>query len=302
MEWICFILGITSIIGIIYVIKYYMVTRAINNVAKQIQSFNKTSDLGMSIFLPSFQKDVEKLASEMNVYIEENIKMRAENEDRVNKLRQQIENISHDLRTPLTSIMGYISLIDMSGLPKEDKKSLEIVKKKAKSLQKLICNFYDLSRLELDDYNLQMESIDIARLLRENLLVAYNQLEESGLEIKLNVVENSVYMMGDEAACERIFQNVITNALRYAKGFFKVSLIEEDEKVIIKFENETEGLTNEDVEQLFDRFYMSDKSRNNKGTGLGLTISKLLAKNMGGEAKAILENNILTIQYTFSSC
>ena len=199
-------------------------------------------------------------------------------------------------------MLGYLSLIDKDSFNEEDKKSFEIIEKKAKSLQKLICNFYDLSRLELDDYKLKMERIDIARILRENLLDAYNQLEESDLEVKLNVGENSIYTVGDEDAWERVFQNAITNALRYAKEYFEISLHEKKERVVITFSNKVENLTNEDVERLFDRFYMSDKSRNSKGTGLGLTISKLLVENMGGNVECTLEDNILKIKYECPLC
>lgn len=299
MELAYILLIIISLIAVVYIVRYYILTYSLKNIVKQLKDVKDDSNNDRLILITSFQKDIEELSILINEYIKANSSIRINAEDKVNKLRSQIENISHDLRTPLTSMLGYIKLLDKESLSSEDKESLDIIEKKARSLQRLICNFYDLSRLEMDDYNVNIEQIDIVRFIKENMLGAYQQLEESKLKVELNIGEKPIYINGDNDSLERIFHNMVVNATRYAKSYFNVNVITQDNNVTISFENDTTDLKEDDVSHLFERFYMNDKSRSKQGTGLGLTISKLLVEKMGGEVEAYLVEDSLKIQYKF---
>lgn len=293
------LLIIISLIAVVYIVKYYILTYSLKNIVKQLKDVKEDSDNDRLLLITSFQKDIEELSILINNFIKSNSSIKINAEDKVNILKSQIENISHDLRTPLTSMLGYIKLLDKESMSSEDKESLDIIERKARSLQRLICNFYDLSRLEMDDYNINIEQIDIVRFIKENMLGAYQQLEESELEVDLNIDEKIIYINGDNDSLERIFHNMVVNATRYAKSYFNVELITQGDYVIISFENDTLDLNEEEVKHIFERFYMNDKSRSKQGTGLGLTISKLLVEKMGGEVNAYLVKDSLKIQYKF---
>lgn len=202
------------------------------------------------------------------------------------ELKKQIENISHDLRTPLTSILGYLKLVDTSALSQEDQQAIEIVLRKATSLAALVSQFYDLSRLSSGDYHLEMERQDILRLLKECLTSRYHDFASDGLEVTVELPQQPVYVVADAFALDRIFSNLLQNAGKYAKSFLRIRCEVQPETVYIYFENNTDNLEEGDAERLFDRFYTVNPTRKEGSTGLGLAIAKGLAQEMAGALTA----------------
>lgn len=291
--------GIVGIMGIVYVVRYYMLVADLKSAQEQMEDIRQNPEDNRILLVAHANNYMERLLAVCNQYIKQNQKERIFYENRERKLRRQIEAISHDLRTPLTSMLGYLELLPMDNLDDESRQSLEVVQRKAKNLQRLLTNFYDLSRLELDDYHLVLERVELSRLVKEEILLSFTSLEERGLEVTVDCGE-AVMVEADKDAMERILGNMLQNAVRYATSYLKISVKRtEGEKVQIIFENDSAALKEEDVSHLFERFYMSDASRNGQGTGLGLTISKLLAESMGGSVEAQFENNVLQIRYTF---
>ncbi|MBR1930998.1 MAG: HAMP domain-containing histidine kinase [Lachnospiraceae bacterium] len=291
-------LGITTIVGIIYFIRYYMVRADLKSACEQLKEIRQSPEENRILLVEHTNLYMEKFLQECNSYIGQNQQMRIHYANRERKLRRQIEAISHDLRTPLTALLGYMELLDLEEYDEESRESLEVVERKAKSLQRLITNFYDLSRLELDDYQLTMAPMELSRFVRESLLLYYNDLEQRGLDMRVDC-EKSIQIQADEGAIGRVLGNMIQNAIRYAESYLAVSVGVEDGCAYLLFENDTAALREQDIPHLFERFYMSDAARSGQGTGLGLTISKLLVEAMGGHAEARLVNGALQIKYTF---
>lgn len=205
------------------------------------------------------------------------------------RLKEQVENISHDLRTPLTAILGYLKMLDSGSLSGEDREYLEIAVRKSETLKNLISRFYELSRVTSEDFKLKLTAVDSARILREACLGHYGALEKAHLEVRMEVPENPVFLMGDREALERVFGNLLQNSVRYAKSRLDVCLRQdkEEKSVVIVFKNDIDPQTEaEEPARLFDRFYMQEQSRSRGGTGLGLTISKHLVEHMHGEMRA----------------
>lgn len=293
-----------SIIGIFFTLRYILLVRNLKSAGKQLEEIKQNPEGNRILLFSAYEKNTEKLLASMNAYIFTSRKERILYQNREKKLRAQIENISHDLRTPLTSILGYLDLIDKEQLNPEDGESLAVVERKAKTLQNLISNFYDLSRLELEDYRLSMEPVNLARFTEETMLQFYHEFEQKGLEVSLDVKEAEI--LGDPGALTRIFHNMNQNALRYAISTYQVSLWQEKDKsdnlnecAVLTFENDCTSLKGEDLEHIFERFYVKDRSRTSESTGLGLTISKLLTEAMGGSVKAELTEGRLRIMYIF---
>lgn len=289
---------ILSCLAALYVIKYYLLNANLKKAQKELEEIKQNPEANRILLFSHPNKDAERLLSSMNEYILLCRERQIASMNRERDLRAEIENISHDLRTPLTSILGYLDLIDKASLGEEDRENIEIIERKARALQRLIGNFYDLSRLELNDYQLSMEPIELTRYAKEILLTHFQEFENRHLDIRLDLSENPVYVMADSGALERIFTNLVQNALRYAETNFTVSITEIDGTAKITFGNDTSVLTAEDASHLFERFYVKDSSRTAQSTGLGLTISKLLTEAMGGTAAAELTKK--QIQFIFT--
>lgn len=205
------------------------------------------------------------------------------------KLKEQIENISHDLRTPLTAILGYLKMIDTREMDKENKEFLEIAIKKSYSLQKLTAEFYELSRVTASDFKLELESVDVGRVLKETCLENYTLLEKEGLSVRLPDFGGEIAAVGNAEAFRRIFSNLIQNSVRYAKSELIIDLKagSQEKRVEVCFSNDISPEQEvPEPDRLFERFYMQEQSRNHGGTGLGLTISKTLAEHMHGTIRA----------------
>lgn len=291
---------ITTFAAILYMVRFYRLRANLRREAKELEEIGQNPEENRILHISFPDKEAESFLEAVNAYILVTRKEKITYRNRERELRAQIENISHDLRTPLTAIIGYLELLDVSGMDEENLEMVKNISGKARSLQRLIGNFYDLSRLELNDYRLQPERLDVSRFTREIALTFYQQFEERGLAVQLtDISAEAMFICADTGAMERIFSNMFQNALRYAKSYFCLRVFRDGGKICLSFENDTDALRAEDVEHLFERFYMTQKSRTTEGSGLGLTISKLLVEAMGGSAEASLEQGVLRIRYCF---
>lgn len=309
-----YVLVVISLIAVIYMIRFYRLRSNLRREVKELREIEQNPEENRILHISFPDKEAETFLKAMNAYIMLTRKERIFYKKREKELRAQIENISHDLRTPLTAIIGYLELLDKESMSPEDLEMMESIFKKAKYLQGLIGNFYDLSRLEMNDYNLQPKQLDAVRFARETSLLFYQQFEKRGLCVQVTtdgktpdedfgqmpgVHADAYEITADEGALERIFNNMLQNALRYAESYLHIDVSRQEGKICILFENDTVTLKPEDVPHLFERFYVQEKSRTSASSGLGLTISKLLAEAMGGSVEAELEDGRLRIMYRF---
>lgn len=242
-------------------------------------------------------KDIENLVASINLIFDSRQKIVAEKNKNEEKIREGISNMSHDLRTPLTSIMGYLQMIKSEKSSEADKKEyMDIVEKRTKSLQQLISSFYDLSRMEGNEYNFNYKKVNLSSILCENIAVFYNDFRNNNIEPIIEIDENVKDIISDDDAINRIFSNLITNMIKHGESFVKITLRQENDVIITEFTNKATGLTAENVDKLFDRFYTVDNSRSDRNTGLGLYITKILVEKLGYNIIAQLDNEILKIK------
>ncbi len=251
--------------------------------------------------LPCPSAGAEELLACLNELLELRQRERADYRRKEQELRRQIANVSHDLRTPLTSILGYLQLLEGEGLSSEKKAEyLAVIEGRARTLQTFIAAFYDLSRIEGGELPLEREKVDLGRALSDQLAASYQQIEESGLAVEVDMASGLPPVWADGGAVTRIFSNLLTNALRHGSGALSVRLYREEACIVSAFSNRAEGLSEEDAAHVFERFYTADKMRTGQSTGLGLAIVKALAERMGHAASARWEGGVFTIEIRWS--
>ena len=286
---ICLIAIIIFLITII--IGYKREFRRIN---KQI---TENVDEYANIKTKSVDKDIENLVESINLIFDSRQKIVAEKNKNEKKIRQSISNMSHDLRTPLTSIMGYLQMIKSEKSSEADKKEyMDIVEKRTKSLQQLISSFYDLSRMEGNEYNFNYKKVNLSSILCENIAVFYNDFRNNNIEPIIEIDENVKDIISDDGAINRIFSNLIINMIKHGENFVKITLRQENDVIITEFINKATRLTQENVDKLFDRFYTVDNSRSDKNTGLGLYITRIMVEKLGHSISSKIDNGYLIIE------
>lgn len=247
--------------------------------------------------LPCPSAGAEELLFCLNQLLELRQEERALYRRKEQELRRQIANVSHDLRTPLTSILGYLQLLEGEGLPLEKRAEyLAVIEGRARTLQTFIAAFYDLSRIEGGELPLEREKVDLSRALSDQLAAAYEQIEAAGLAVEVDIAPGLPPVWADSGAVTRIFSNLLTNALRHGEDALSVRLYREGGAILSAFSNRAEGLTAEDAAHVFERFYTADKMRTGQSTGLGLAIVKALAERMGHTVAARWEDGVFTIE------
>lgn len=285
-----------TIILSIFVTIYILSRKEVESIINQLNNING-ADTNAKILISSSDKQFKKLSLEINKMLEEKQKTEAEYKRMDLELRQSIANISHDLRTPLTSILGYIQLLEDNGLSENEKKQyMDIVKRRAESLQILISGFYDLSRLEAKEYKFELKSLNLSNILCDLIASFYNDFLSKKITPVLDIDDSAPQVISDENAVRRIFSNLIQNVLKHGSGSVYISLKQHKDHIVTTFKNDAPDLREEDAEHLFERFFTADRTRSGKSTGLGLAITKELVEQMGHTiSKEICEGKLSII-------
>ena len=202
--------------------------------------------------------------------------------------KRMISNISHDLRTPLTSMLGYMELIFEDKNLDEIKRNyyLKIIYDKGNHLYNLMEEFFQISKLDSSDINIEIKNINLSELIRQNIIAFFSQIQKLNIEPEINLGKNDFYFSSDEKMINRILNNLINNALKHGKGATKIGidLSYDSNCVCIEIWDNGEGISDEDINHIFDRLYMADKSRSTiiRNSGLGLSIVKKLVETLHG--------------------
>jgi len=287
-------------IAVLYLlVRLLSLKKALKGAGKQLKEINRELEENRIVKLTLPDKDAEELLMVVNESLQAIREQKNVYAKREKELKQQIENISHDLRTPLTSMLGYLRIMETGNLNPEDREDLQTVIRKAERLQELITQFYEYTKVTSSDYSLTLESIEVTKLLREALADAYPELEKRQLEVEVKIPQGPIEIRGNVNAMQRVLQNLLQNAVRYAKGCLEVIVSEGEGEVEICFANDVEDMNVSDVERLFERFYTPDASRTQGSTGLGLTIAKEFVEKMKGSMEAELVGEKLRIVMRF---
>ncbi|MEJ7175149.1 HAMP domain-containing sensor histidine kinase [Staphylococcus caprae] len=250
---------------IIYIIKLKKELKVLFMKLNDMRSKEKYKSLNLTLL----DNDLERLVAEINEIIEEQENIKVSSRRQENKLKVNIANISHDLRTPLSAILGYIFLI------KNNKNidifnSLYIIEEKAILLNQLVQEFYELSVLKDPNYEVKNKCFDVVKVLADTIVGFYSNIEENSISPIIDIPQKQIFINSDEFICKRIFQNLIGNAVKYADNNIEINLKRLGNKIIFTIVNDTSNIHRKDIEDLYNRFCTI--SNTNRHSGLGLSI------------------------------
>ena len=271
-------------------------------ILKQLKSINKQLDKRLientrqPLNIELFNKTITNLSKNINRCLKLEEKRRLESINDQKQFKELISNISHDLRTPLTSIKGYQQLLEKTPLDKHQVQLLKTAQKSTDELGLLIENFFEYSYLVTAKTEPNLEKININNLIVECVLSYIAILEEKNLNVNIKDTP-PVFVLGDKNMLIRIIENLLNNCAKHSLGDIDIK-IEFLQNAKITFTNPINQDTNINVDKLFHRFYTSDSTRN-KSTGLGLSIVEFLVKQMDGNVGAYLNKTDHTLSIFF---
>lgn len=283
------------IITVVALTRLFSFKKEVRKIVEQLQLYNNRKT-NKKVDVALIDKDIENVGIEVNRLIDLYV---LENRRRIlfeKEQRQTVANMSHDLRTPLTSIIGYIQMAKSEKLSEIERKELLVTAlDRAKRLESLLNEFFELSVLESTDYEMNLEQVNVSHLFTEVLMSFYDSFQEKKMEPTIEQLEDNVIIYADKSALTRVLENLLSNTIKHANGNIVIGLENDNGVARLMIKNDAHSLTEQDVQFMFDRFYMADKARSGKSTGLGLSIVKSLMKKMNGTISGKLNDGQLTI-------
>ena len=285
---LCIITLLLLVICLLLGVKVYLMRKSCRDIVSKLDTI-MNEDTNNLIAVSSGDRQMMMLAGELNKRLREIRKQQLNFLNGDNQLKDAVTNISHDLRTPLTAIMGYLEM--MKDMPKSKKleEYLEIIMGRATAMKQLTDELFSYSVI-LSSGSMELESMQINKLLEDCVMGFYGAFAQNGIDVKVDITDKKIMRKVDAQALSRVFSNLMNNALKYSGGDLSITLKEPCE---ITFSNTAQELTQTQVEKLFDRFYTVESAR--KSTGLGLSIARTLIDRMGGTIDAALADGVLTI-------
>lgn len=285
--------GALAAIVLILCVRLRLLQKSLDDIAAQLEE-RLGSDTNNPIFLSARDPHARKLAGALNVQLKElrRLRQRYENGDR--ELKEAVTNVSHDLRTPLTAICGYLELLDRGDKTPDQARYLALIADRAEAMRQLTEELLRYSVAAGPEEDLTLESVDLNAAVEEAVASFYGALVEGGVTPSVSLPEERVVRRLDRAALSRVLGNLLNNALRHGGGDLEVTL---DSAGVITLSNTAPELDEVQVGRLFDRFYTVETGRSS--TGLGLSIARSLTERMGGTIAARYEAGRLWVSLCF---
>ncbi|MBS4219588.1 sensor histidine kinase [Bacillus sp. FJAT-49711] len=240
------------------------------------------------VLIQTDQKTIKLFLIQINRLLDYNQQVIADYVKTKDSLRKLLSNMSHDLKTPLTVILGYVEKLNLdNNMSMEERRQvLNRLHQKTKDVIELLNQFFDLVKLDSGDYPFPLSRISINEICRKNVLEFYDMLQSKNLHVDVNIPEQYYYILGNEEALNRVLSNLISNAIRYGSdgGVFGLDVREDGDEIAIDIWDKGKGIAKVHQEQVFERLYTLDDARNPEfqGSGLGLSITKHLIEAMKG--------------------
>lgn len=277
------------IITAYYFIKYILLKKQIKGFTSQMEK-RKDIDYNCSVKVDGFDRDIVNLAVKLNEHTEIQRNIGVEYKRNKEQLNNIISGISHDFRTPLTASLGYLQMIEKSGeLSDKNIEYLKIAIEKNTYLKELSDEFFELSKLENNNEEFATEKINLSNLVSDMVMEQYGWLQERNISPVIKITDG-IFINSNRRYIIRITENLFSNAEKYTADFLGVTLENNNGKVIFSVYNDTDNLTEIDINRVFEPFY-KPSSRNKAGSGLGLYVVKFLSDKLSISTTAEFDEN-----------
>lgn len=273
-------------------LKYEILLKATNKIAEGNLEVVIEDELG--VFEP-FKEEIEKIQEGFKKAVDEEVKSQKMKTD-------LISNVSHDLKTPLTSIITYVDLLKDENISEEEKKSyIDTIDRKSQRLKTLIEDLFEVSKATSKNVQLNIIDVDIVSLMKQTQFELSDKIEQSSLNFKLDFPEEKVVLQLDSQKTFRVFENLLMNIIKYSMPNSRVyiDIINEEEEVKISLKNMSAEEISFNSNDIVERFVRGDKSRNTEGTGLGLAIAKSFVEIQGGAFNIETDGDLFKVNIIF---
>lgn len=287
-NWLYVTFSILLLICIILILKIYSIKKSIKEIQKSIENILNTDTNNLILISDA---SVKKLAIFLNKELKEMRKQKLQYEYGNQELKRNITNVSHDLRTPLTAIKGYIELLKEESLTQNSRKYISVINRKTEELTELTEQLFDFAKILDTDMVLTKEKCYLNELLEEVLASYYPIFKEKDIVPEVLICKEKVEKELNKASMIRVFENIFSNVVKYSNGNFKVELKNDGE---IIFSNKATSLDATTVQKIFDRYFSVENAK--ESTGIGLSIAKQLVELNGGSISADYVKNVLVIE------
>ncbi|MCW9131695.1 HAMP domain-containing histidine kinase [Bacillus paramycoides] len=285
---------LTAVIFILLIIIYVQYKIRKNNSRNLRYTYEKLEDIvkektGEKLLVMTDDKELQKLLVTINHLLDAKQKTNADHAKVEISMRKMLSNISHDLKTPLTVILGYTEMLNVDKTINGEERQLLLQKVHVKTLEvmELIHKFFDLAKLESGDKAIEITKINMNEICREKILSFYDLVTSKGFEVHIDIPERNIYAFGNAEVIGRVLNNLISNAIAYGYDGKTLGMVlrEDETSVYIDVWDKGKGIDESHIDKVFERMYTLEDSRNRlyQGSGLGLTITKRLVEAMDGK-------------------
>ncbi len=289
---------VLSIALLIMTIKYILYRRQVKSICRQLELLEKEVT-NYRVRTDISEKEVKALAEHINYICDSHNQKEILLVKKDKHLKETLTNVSHDIRTPLTSLKGYFQLLMSEEDAEQKLKYADVMSERMNNLSDLLDELFTYTKLQNEDYKLELGEHDMTKLVLDTIFSFYDMFKKKGYEPELDIDEKSCMVTCNDIAVKRVVSNIIKNAVLHGAGEVRLSYKIFEKNVVFTCENEVEHPEDIEVKHIFDRFYKADKARSEKSTGLGLAIAKEMVEKMGGSISAGLEGNVFRIEVRF---
>ncbi len=274
-----------------FIMKYQ---RQIKDICRQLW-FLKDHDSNMMISSEIRFGGVGYLADTLNEIVELRKWERKKYLDKEKSISDIYTNLSHDIRTPLTSLDGYFQLLKESEITEEQQHYILVIQERISSLKDMLEELFTFTKLQNDDYVLELSTCSLNRILKDTLFSYYDIWKENDIEQKFEITEEPLMIEGNPQALGRTIRNIIKNGFEHGEKQFEVHLERKEQRAVLSLKNMVSEPDKIDISRIFERFYKADEARSDSSTGLGLSIAKEFVLRMKGEIRAELDENWFSV-------
>lgn len=288
------IVTILCVIIFILVVLLWYYQRQVKNICRQL-AFLKEHESNMMISGETKAGGFGELTDRINEILKENKLRKKLYVEKEKNIAEIYTNLSHDIRTPLTSLDGYFELLRDCDREEDKKRYISIIEGRIGSLNDMLDELFTFTKLKNDTYQLELSKCNFSKILKEMVLSYYEDWIAQGITPVLAITEKPLYVEANVKALSRVIQNILKNVLEHGQDTIKISLMETEKRAVLRISNQVPDPEDIDITKVFERFYKADEARGKTSTGLGLSIVYGLVKKMNGDIWAELDGNTFSI-------